>query len=375
MTAPLVKGYCPGALRPMRAGDGILVRVRPFEGRLTADQAQGVARLAQRFGNGCLDLSSRANLQIRGVSEKNYLPLLDGLLSLGLLDSDPQVESRRNILISPFHADGDGTAALARRLTRALARQDAPQPSGKFGYALDAGPKPMLQAASADVRIERDAAGGLILCADGAAMGKAVSDETAVRDALELAQWFIAVRRDQTRMAQLWPSGFEVPAGHDVPRQAHAPKIVPGSRAEGMLVALTFGTLSAETLTALAICGALRLTPWRMLLIEGARDVPEIDGIITQAADPFLSITACPGAPKCAQAHASTRTLARDLAPRLRGRDHLHISGCAKGCAHPGRAPVTLTATAEGFDLIREGRASDAPALTGLKRADVYKAI
>ena len=46
----------------------------------------------------------------------------------------------------------------------------------------------------------------------------------------------------------------------------------------------------------------------------------------------------------------------------------LHISGCAKGCAHPAAAPLTLVATADGFDLIRDGSARDAPVMRGLDR-------
>jgi precorrin-3B synthase len=44
----------------------------------------------------------------------------------------------------------------------------------------------------------------------------------------------------------------------------------------------------------------------------------------------------------------------------------LHVSGCAKGCAHPGVAPLTLVATSAGFDLIRDGSASATPTLSGL---------
>ena len=37
MSAAAIKGWCPGALRPMQSGDGLVVRVRPFGGRLEAD--------------------------------------------------------------------------------------------------------------------------------------------------------------------------------------------------------------------------------------------------------------------------------------------------------------------------------------------------
>ena len=53
----------------MQSGDGLVVRMRPRGGRLSAAQAAGIAELAERYGNGLIDLTSRANLQIRGVSE------------------------------------------------------------------------------------------------------------------------------------------------------------------------------------------------------------------------------------------------------------------------------------------------------------------
>jgi precorrin-3B synthase len=44
----------------------------------------------------------------------------------------------------------------------------------------------------------------------------------------------------------------------------------------------------------------------------------------------------------------------------------LHVSGCTKGCAHARPALLTLTAQAEGFDLIRDGLARDVPRRRGL---------
>ena len=128
-----------------------------------------------------------------------------------------------------------------------------------------------------------------------------------------------------------------LPAGLDTPRlPVTATKPPPGAGALGWLVGFDFGQMQAETLTALAGLGALRVTPWRMVLIEGCCDTPDIPGLITRPDDPMLGVTACTGAPGCLQAHAATRPLARALAPHLT--HPLHVSGCAKGCAHPSAA-------------------------------------
>ena len=40
MSAPVAaKGWCPGALRPMESGDGLIARIRPRGGRLSAAAA------------------------------------------------------------------------------------------------------------------------------------------------------------------------------------------------------------------------------------------------------------------------------------------------------------------------------------------------
>jgi precorrin-3B synthase len=127
--------------------------------------------------------------------------------------------------------------------------------------------------------------------------------------------------------------------------------------------------MQAETLHQLAALGhEIRPTPWRMLLLVGATTLPKIPGLITDQADPILRITACTGAPACPQALGDTRKLARHLAPHLAAGQTLHISGCAKGCAHASAAATTLTATGKGYDLIRNGTAHDMPSLTGLDR-------
>jgi precorrin-3B synthase len=130
--------------------------------------------------------------------------------------------------------------------------------------------------------------------------------------------------------------------------------------------------MQSATLKFLGECAAgLRMTPWRMVLLEGLREMPVHEGIVAEACDPLLRIAACTGAPACEAAYAETRALAAALAPHLPAQARLHVSGCAKGCAHPGAADVTLVATSDGFDLVRNGATRDVPALRGLRHADI----
>jgi len=374
MSAAGIKGWCPGAHRPMRSGDGLIVRIRPHGGRLSSAQAASVAALAVRFGNGLIDVTSRANLQLRGATDDNHPQLMDELARLDLLDASLDAESQRNVVVTPFWDASDDVRRVACELELALAAQPLGLP-GKFGFALDCGAKRVLGGASADIRIERDACGQLIVRADGARQGRPVARAQAVETALALAAWFVAsggVRDGRGRMAAHLGAGVVLPEaleGSATPAPM-MPRPRPGLCAEGALVGLAFGQLSAATLNDLATLGpGLRVTPWRMILIEGLREMPRLDGLVTEPNDPFLSIDACTGAPGCPQAHADTRALAAALAPHLGGRTALHVSGCAKGCAHPGRAAITLVATGSGFDLIRNGSAHDEPVLCGLTRA------
>jgi len=377
MSAAAIKGWCPGALRPMQSGDGLVVRVRPFGGRLDAAQMSGLAHLAERHGNGSIDVTSRANLQIRGVSEASHRPLLDGLAQLALLDPDADTESRRNILVTPFWRDGDETQALAAELEEALADSVLALPT-KFGFAIDDGNSRVLAGNSADVRIERDAAGGLLVRADGARLGRSVARGEAVASALALARWFVTSggRDGRGRMATHLAGGATLPAAL---RGEAEPALImaaarPGLYPQGAMVGIAFGQMPHTTLNQLAGCGhALRMTPWRMVLSEGKRTMPSASGLITEAYDPALRVIACSGAPRCREAHADTRGLAAALAPSIGGAAQLHVSGCAKGCAHSGAAAITLIATAEGFDLVRGGSTRDAPILRGLGRDDIVR--
>ena len=376
MSAVAIKGWCPGALRPMLSGDGLVVRVRPFGGRLDAGQAAGLADLAERYGNGLIDLTSRANLQIRGVSHDGHLPLLDGLMRLGLLDPDSETESRRNILVTPFWRAGDETQALAAELEEALENSALALPT-KFGFAIDDGTSRVLAGDSADVRIERDRAGGLLVRANGASLGRSVGRGEAVTAALALANWFVTsggARGGRGRMATHLAAGAALPGAlrgeaEPVPIMAAAR---PGLYPQGAMVGVAFGQMPHATLSQFAGCGhALRMTPWRMVLSEGKRTMPSTAGLITEAYDPALRVIACSGAPRCREAHADTRALAAALAPNIGAAARLHVSGCAKGCAHSGAAAITLVATGAGFDLVRGGSTRDEPILRGLNRDDI----
>ncbi len=98
---------------------------------------------------------------------------------------------------------------------------------------------------------------------------------------------------------------------------------------------------------------------------KGLREQAEMLDFITSPDDPRQSISACPGAPECASGHIPARQMAAEIAKEhsemLDGSMHLHVSGCTKGCAHPGKADLVLVGSQAGIGLVVGGTARDEP--------------
>ncbi len=364
-----VKGWCPGALRPMLSGDGYVVRVRPRLAELGATQALGLCAAAGEHGAGLIDLTNRANLQIRGVRETALPALLAELTALDLVDADAETETRRNILVAPTWAPGGDTHRLALELTRRLA--ELPALPRKMGFAIDAGPGPVLAGTPADFRIERSTQRRLILRPEGRARGIALDPGHEIDALIRLAEWFVASGGAEAgRMARHdaplpdWAAETLAPAA---PRAA----LRPGPLALGAVQGCAFGQVRASDLAdAIRASGAsaLRVTPWRVLLLLDAAPGPR-PGLIWDPEAAELRVDACPGAPFCPQSSVETRDLALALAPHVAGR--LHVSGCAKGCAHPGPADVVVTGESGAYGVAFKARAGDPMTHKGLSAAEV----
>lgn len=365
-TSPPVKGWCPGAHRPMMSGDGLVVRVRPFRAELSSDQARGLCDLAERFGNGTLDLTSRANLQIRGVAEADHPALLAQLDALGLIDQDPAVEGHRNILLDPNWAAGDLTYRLYDALLSAL--HSLPDMPEKMGFALDTCRGGYLRDGSADFRFEIAEDGGLILRADGCDAGRPVTEATAIDALKDMAQWFVSTGgRDAGRMARHLKT-VSLPAEWQttLPRSA-ATDVTPGHAPNGTILGAAFGKIDTTALRDLLNdtgTEQIRLMLGRMFWLRGGIAPAPSQHFVFDCGDPILKAHACPGAPFCPQATVETRSLATRLAAQT---DHvLHVSGCSKGCALPRACAVTLVGRDGAFDLVKNGAPWDIPSQTGL---------
>ncbi|WP_274379224.1 cobalamin biosynthesis protein CobG [Rhodophyticola sp. CCM32] len=347
----------------MVSGDGLVVRIRPWMGQLSAAQTLALCNVAERFGSGTLELTNRANVQIRGVAERDHDAVIAALLAADLLDVDPAQESRRNLVMTPDWQMGDRTHKLARALMDTLA--DLPDLPAKFGYCIDTAHMPWLTGAPADIRFELGHEGEMILLADGAAAGRPVTPETAMEALRDLIAWFVETGgRNAGRMARHLRSAILPPDWAQVARRP-VPAAIPCNN--GTLMGAPFGQLDAHVVADFMRAGevtALRILPNRKLLALGP--MLAIPRGFCAPDDPLLKVHACTGAPGCPQANGPTRAIARALAPGLPPGETLHVSGCIKGCAHPQAADRTLVTTKDGFDLVSKGAPWDAPSKRGL---------
>src|SRR5919206_2815685 len=88
---------CPGALQTHAAADGGLARVRIPGGTLSAGQLGVLAAAARELGDGALELTSRGNVQLRGLRPRAEAELGARLAAAGLLPSETH-ERVRNVL-------------------------------------------------------------------------------------------------------------------------------------------------------------------------------------------------------------------------------------------------------------------------------------
>lgn len=352
----LIRGWCPSLFRPMESGDGWLARVRPQAGSIAADLAVAVADAADSFGNGVIEITNRGNIQIRGLTSETIAPFTAAIEAAGGAAGEGS-----RVLVSPLlgadPALPPSLSKIAAELESVLSASDLP---AKFGIVLDGGGALPLTGIGLDVTIRH------------------VQGQWLVNDAPIVPG---AIAAEVSRLARQGTARVTT-------RSGAAPR--PGFHAMGdngfMLVTPAFGQMTAAAFAGLARIaardgdGKLRPTPWKSLCIAGvapARADQALKnaaalGLITGPDDGRLSIVTCAGAPACARGAVETHAAARFLARTRRAGDApLHLSGCAKGCAHPGEASVTLVGRAARFDLIRDGKPQDMPAHRDLTLAEI----
>src|SRR5438067_13905058 len=100
--------------------DAFMLRLRLPGGILSAHQATGLADIAERFGGGSVDITTRAKLQIREIGAAYPLDILTAIDELGLTSRGAGADNIRNLTGSPLAGIDPQELVDTRPLTRAL---------------------------------------------------------------------------------------------------------------------------------------------------------------------------------------------------------------------------------------------------------------
>jgi len=84
------------------AQNSFMLRLRIPGGVLASHQMRGLSDIAEQWGAGCADITTRANLQIREFKPKDIVRVLTAVQSLGLTSRGSGADNIRNITASPL---------------------------------------------------------------------------------------------------------------------------------------------------------------------------------------------------------------------------------------------------------------------------------
>ncbi|MEG4115809.1 MULTISPECIES: precorrin-3B synthase [unclassified Microcoleus] len=371
---------CPGLFYGSQARDGVLSRMRIPGGILNAQQCWTIADLADQYSTGCLQVTNRANLQIREVNSEIAPEVWNRLQELGIASRRVEVDPIRNIMASPTAGIDSQQLLDTRPLVKAWddylqTHSELSELSPKFSIGLDGGESVSIQALRNDIllaafgrstqseivfRLHLNGDRGILIqesqCISVlAALASTYLEYTKNRPRIDgkkprlrhlLADWGAEsyLERVQQNLPFLWQfTSCTFPKNS---QDASSEKSLPHHRHLGihpqrqsgfsyMGIVLPLGRLESKQLRKLAnlahklASGTLRLTPWQNLLIS---DIPnsQLFDVKEQVADLGLHssatrldscLVACAGSSGCASAATDTQShalvMARDLAQKL----------------------------------------------------------
>lgn len=362
---------CPGVFATHVAADGPLARIRLPGGALRAGQLRALAAAATDFGDGVLELTGRANIQLRGITDVDAVA--ESISAAGLSD-DAATDRHRNIVASPLSGRVGGISdirPIVDALDAALRAGAAPPAlSRRFWFGVDDGRGDVIDERP-DVTLVATGSDRFDLLLDGAAVGS-VGTDSAVEVLMRVAAQFADAAPDAWRVrdvdARLAAAiatrvGSTLAPATGRTERAHADRAplvgwFPQDDGRVLLGATApLGRLPARTAEFLAAIEApLIVTPHREMLIcdltEAVADtvvrILAPMGLIFDASSPWTRVSSCAGAPGCARALAPVReqlsAYVADVGPESITQTE-HWVGCARGCGSPARAHVRVEAT------------------------------
>jgi ferredoxin-nitrite reductase len=408
LLSEVIAPTCPSLFCPTSAQDGILSRIRIPGGILNGQQCEAIATLANQFCSGAVQITNRANLQLRGLQTDLPTEALQLLQSVALAAPIPAVDAIRNIMSSPTAGIDAGALLDTRPLVQGwnrtlISRPDLAILSPKFSVCFDGGERVSVGDRPNDITLrafEREGSIYFRLHLSMGERGDAPQDagvSVKVTEAIALLTALAEVYRDYTlqnadrrlkppRLRDLlkdWgierylnaatpKTGFCLilePA--DLPQTPAHPYAHLGIHPQQQTgfayigVSLPLGQLQTQQLQGLASLstrygdGTLRLTPWQTVIVPNIStlQIAEIQQWIkdlnlhTDATHPSSALVACSGTTGCkaamtdTQHHAQIMTAHLEQCIALDTPINIHFSGCEKSCAQHQAGDITLVGT------------------------------
>jgi precorrin-3B synthase len=359
-TASASTRRCPSVEDVVTRVDGGLARVRLPGGRISSAGLAAVADAAERHGAGLVEITGRANLQLRGL-RPGAAPALSAALTAAGVRSDGRADRRRNVLLDPIGDLDPAAEDLAPLVAPLLDALDADRRldelDDKFGFALSGGGTWHLGGRRATV----------VVCAPGVGVEPEVRWAWATEGHPGTMATPLVVPRAELVgfLAHLAAASLNRPrASMEVPD----PPGAPGRPASGPLGAGD-GWVGAMPILGRADAGAMRavaevaeryadasvrLTPWRGFVLAPvatavrAAALAELRaaGLVVDPSDPASSVVACTGRRGCTSALTDAVGDAEAvIAARRRsglGPLGVVVSGCGRCCAAEPAAALRL---------------------------------
>ncbi|MEZ2251843.1 precorrin-3B synthase [Microcoleus sp.] len=390
---------CPGLFSGSRARDGILSRMRIPGGILNVAQCGAIADLVDRYGTGYVQVTNRANLQIRNLNSAISAEVWQNLQALGLASRLVEIDPIRNIMASP-------TVGIDRQQlldTRPLVKDwddylqthlELAELSPKFSVGFDGGESVSIRAIRNDILLaaERRSADSKIvlrLYLNGDT-GIIIQESQCISLLAAIASVYLQYTKNKPRIEGKKPRLRHLLADwgvekyleqiqHNLPFVLQQSSIAPSEKSIARYqhlgihpqqqsgfsyigIALPLGWLKSQQLRDLANSaqnfggGTLRLTPWQNLLIS---DIPnhrlsELEksiarlGLHSSGTNLDSCLVACAGNTGCASAMTDTQShalaMVQDLGQKLKidRPINIHFSGCEKSCAQHSPIDITL---------------------------------
>ncbi len=404
----LLSGFalCPGLFYDTPAQDGILSRIRIPGGILDSQQCHAIADIAENYGGGYVDITNRANLQIRELRSGISSAVLKHLQNIGIGSRSFAVDHIRNIMTSPTAGIDYQELIDTRPFVQDWENYIAAHPqlsglSAKFSVCFDGGGKVSVCDRLNDIMFAAVLIGGKVyfrLCLSVGIKGKPPVDmgivllpELCLPVLAALADVYLHYTdpdsRRKLRLRELlnnlgcenYLQEVEQRLGFSLTPQPQFDKTsleknsksnyqyigIHPQRQPGLFyigVVLPLGRLESQQIRGLADLaqnfgsGTLRLTPWQNLLLTDIRersltDVKSEIAVLkldVSASNINSALVACSGNQGCAASATDTKGDALALAKylnthvRLNHPVHIHFSGCEKSCAQHSHSDITL---------------------------------